>query len=695
MFGPDDALSSRLSTLLLVSAVCVLLAGLVLGSVAAGAVGPGILDRGSDSTEGLTQEDPAGLQSERDLSAFERQLAQRIQGQVESGAINLSQGQYGDVRERLDSSEYEELLDSYRSVSEETGNTERARNVTAFRRALANYTGLAERYSQTYSTYRLVQSSRDLRFGETWAGSTGHDDVTRSVARRLERIESALETNASRVAAVARTFDGDVQLDFDRTVESVQASFSNISARQAEVRADAFVQTELALDVRSTNASFREPLTVSGRLRLANGTAVTNRSIRFEVGEQTITTRTDAAGAFSFAYRPVTLPVDTEELSIRYVPDEMEPYLGANATVDISVASVEPTVDVSVASEPTVEVSPAPARVGYSDTVGVFGRVSVDDVGVPDAPVLVFADGRLLANATTGSDGTFERNVSIPATLEPGNRSLQARLALQGRSIQSADGSTTISVRERSTELSLTTTALDDRTARVTGRLTAADGRAIPNQTVTITADGEQVATVSTNASGWIDTTVLVPSGAVSDGRAELVASFDGRGLNLGSSDARATVSVSASGLPLWLLGGGLLVVAVAGVGIGGFVWRRSRSESSEPEASPDVIEDDAVADDSTDSGLDPEALLAAARESAPQVAVRLAYAAVRVSLDGPRDGTHWEFYRACTADADDAELASTLRTVTEGYERTNFAGDSVSESEAERIVSAADSLVR
>jgi len=697
VFGPDDTLSTRLSALLLVSAVCVLLTGLLIGGVAAGAVGPGLLDRGSDSTDGFPQENPADLQSERDLSAFERQLAQRIQGQVESGAINLSQGQYGDVRERLESSEYGELLDSYRSVSEETGNSERAQNVTAFRRALANYTGLADRYSRTYSTYRLAEMSRDLRLGESRAWPIRNDDVTRSIARRLERIETGLETNASRVAETAQVLDGDAQFDFASTARAVQASFSNISARQADVRAAVFVQTNLALDVPSTNVSFRNPLVVSGRLGMENGTAVANRPIRFEVGNQTILTRTDSGGAFSFEYRPVTLPADTERLSIRYVPDEMDPYLDANETVDVSVESVDPTVDVSVVSEPTVAVSPSPTSVGYNDTVETFGRVSVDGDGVSGAPVFVSLGGKLLGSATTQSDGTFQFNASLPADIQPGNRSLQTRLALQDRAIASASGSTTIRVRERSTALSLSSTVLEDRTARVTGHLTSEDGRPISNQTITITAGGQTVATVSTGAGGRINTTVLVPAEAVSGERADLVASFDGRGLNLGSSEAETTVTISDAGLPLWLLGGGLLVITVAGVGIGGFVWRRSRSDSGEREATPDVAADDAVTETALDSEVDPGTLLSGARNhlpGEPELAVRLAYAAVRVSLDGPQDGTHWEFYRACTAEADDSEFASALRTVTEGYERTTYAGDSISESAAERIVSATESMV-
>jgi urease beta subunit len=647
VFGPDDARSDRLSTLLLISAGFVLVVGTVLGGVVAGAAGPAFL--GTDGPADRTQEDPSTLQSERDLSAFERQMAQRIQGQVESGAINLSDGDFASVHDRLDSSEYQDLLDSYRSVASETGNAARARNVTAFRNALTNYSRAAERYSQTYSTYQFVRSSPALRFDRASVGTGLHADVSRSLAWRLERLERRVEGNASRVVDAAEALDnaGGSEFDLDSTVTSVQASQANISARQAAVREAVFVPTALSVDVRSTNVSFRNPLAVSGRLQMTNGTALSTQPVSFEVGNQTVRTRTDAAGAFSFTYRPVALPLDTSALDIRYVPDETMPYLDANTTVNVSV--------------------------------------------------LVFAEGRLLGNATTDGDGTLAFNTSFPAEVEPGTRSIQVRVPLRDRVIEPANGSASITVRERATALSVDSTVFAGRTVRVTGQLVLADGRGIANRSVSIDTDGEKLATVSTGTDGAINTTVMVPAEAAG-GDANISARFDGRGLNLDSSDARTTVSIATSGGPpwLWLLGGGLLVVIAVGAGGGAILWRRrsgSDADGSEP-IFAGVVGADSTADVSSE--IDAETLLSAAREQLPNDpdrAVRLAYAAARASLEGPPDGTHWEFYRAA-AEASSESFASMLRTVTEGYERASYATDSVSASEGEQVVSAVKSLI-
>jgi urease beta subunit len=687
VFGPDDARSDRLSTLLLISAGFVLVVGTVLGGVVAGAAGPAFL--GTDGPADRTQEDPSTLQSERDLSAFERQMAQRIQGQVESGAINLSDGDFASVHDRLDSSEYQDLLDSYRSVASETGNAARARNVTAFRNALTNYSRAAERYSQTYSTYQFVRSSPALRFDRASVGTGLHADVSRSLAWRLERLERRVEGNASRVVDAAEALDnaGGSEFDLDSTVTSVQASQANISARQAAVREAVFVPTALSVDVRSTNVSFRNPLAVSGRLQMTNGTALSTQPVSFEVGNQTVRTRTDAAGAFSFTYRPVALPLDTSALDIRYVPDETMPYLDANTTVNVSVSAVEPAIT----------VSPSPTAVGYNDTLSVSGRVAVEETGVSNVSVLVFAEGRLLGNATTDGDGTLAFNTSFPAEVEPGTRSIQVRVPLRDRVIEPANGSASITVRERATALSVDSTVFAGRTVRVTGQLVLADGRGIANRSVSIDTDGEKLATVSTGTDGAINTTVMVPAEAAG-GDANISARFDGRGLKLDSSDARTTVSIATSGGPpwLWLLGGGLLVVIAVGAGGGAILWRRrsgSDADGSEP-IFAGVVGADSTADVSSE--IDAETLLSAAREQLPNDpdrAVRLAYAAARASLEGPPDGTHWEFYRAA-AEASSESFASMLRTVTEGYERASYATDSVSASEGEQVVSAVKSLI-
>jgi hypothetical protein len=209
---------------------------------------------------------------------------------------------------------------------------------------------------------------------------------------------------------------------------------------------------------------------------------------------------------------------------------------------------------------------------------------------------------------------------------------------------------------------------------------------------VTVVA-GEDTTTVTTGRDGSFETSFVV---SADDGESLNVSvRFDATGSNLQSAAATQSVTVSGAGLPLWLYGVGLAGVVVL-VGVVLFVWRRRSGEEDEGEP---IVEDAGVTVDDDDERRSPdvEHLLAASRESIetgdPERAVRLAYAAMRASLDGPTDATHWEFYRDCAGNGYASETVETLRELTEGYERAQYATGSVSSMEAEGLVSAVGSV--
>jgi len=235
--------------------------------------------------------------------------------------------------------------------------------------------------------------------------------------------------------------------------------------------------------------------------------------------------------------------------------------------------------------------------------------------------------------------------------------------------------------------------SVEEEVVQVAGSVTFEDGTPAANRTVTVAA-GEDTTMATSGSDGSFEAS-FVASDADDGESLNVTVRFDATGSNLQSATATRSVTVTQAGLPLWLYGVGLAGVAVLG-GLALFVWRRRSGEESD---SDPVVEDSgaSVEDESVRRPSDAEDLLAASRESVesddPERAVRLAYAAMRASLDGPSDVTHWEFYRNCAMNGYDTETVETLRELTEEYERARFAAGPVSPRVAEGLVSTVASV--
>lgn len=670
MFGRDD-LADRLAVALLISAVCVLAAGIVVGVTLSGT------DLGGDGTTdgNVTQTDPSTLSGERDLSSFERQLAQRLQQRVESGAVNISQGQYADIRRQVNTSRYRALLDSYRSVASETGSGDRARNLTLLQRSLANYSRYAQRYATVYDTYQQVRNGTEI--GVDAAAEA------RLVARRLERIHR----NAS--AAGERALDRFERVDtaglnLSTSASAIRDDLRGLTRRQESVRAVSFVETRIDVRASDRAVSFADPIVLSGRLWMDNGTVLVEQPVQLRVGNRTFNTTTNGTGGFAVTYRPVRLPAASQAVTVQFEPTDRSPFLGSEQRVPVSVSRVEPTVT----------VSPSPRTAGYNDTLYVRGRIGVGDAGAPDAPVVARLDGRRIGNTTTDATGNYSLNVSLPSTVPTGERRIDVTVPLYGRALASTNASTTVTVRERATSLAVDAERIDGRLVRLTGRLRTDDGRGATNQTVAVGAGAETVTTLRTRPGGRINTTVVVPRAAVGNGTVALSVRFDGQELNLGTSVATATVTVPSSGPPGWLLAFVAVVVVVVAGGLALFARRRSTAVPDAGDAPAEPVAEDAAGETVR---ADPETLLSLARErlraGESDDAVRIAYAAVRVGMGATDGATHWEFYRDRAADGLDDGTAEALRDLTAAYERATYAATAVSSVEGERAIETAASV--
>jgi len=702
---PTDGLSRAL----VLVGVATLVVGLVVGAIAPAA---GVSGFGASGGGDPKQVDPASVGGGGDLSAVERQLAEQLAERARSGAANLSNGDIEQARERINGTEYEALLQQYASVANRTGNADQTLAYRRMLEAQAEFIEALDRYDRVYGRYESMRNAeytaaeladartrpdlREVEAGAAKPGPTNRTAVYRS-AHQLSRLADAVDRTGTRLTDRYERLGNLSNGNFTAARASITESVGNVTTRQGTVRNRTFVPTELTVDGHSRTASFSDPLYVRGSVA-ANGTGVANGTLTVTAGEQTLRTTTGPNGTFTVSYRPTLVSANRTNVTVAYVPENDSAHAPASERFAVNFTRETPQVGVTV----------EPDSLSYDDRLMVGGTVTVDGVGVPEAPYVVVVGGRVFARNVTDEAGRYDVSGPLPSSVSDGDQPVRVLVPLENRTLVGASANATVRVVELATDLSATATHVEGETVRVRGRLKRLNGGGVPNQTVDLAVNGTTVASAETTANGSFAKTVAVPDGLLGGGllggRASVVvtAAYRDAGSNLGPSRAAETVAVRTGGRPLAL--GGLAVLALALAGVAFALRRRpweragdqTAGESDRPGGRPSAATS-AAGDDG-----DAASLLAAARDRAgtdPEAAVRVGYAALRERIERrgavPSDGrTHWEFYRDCeAADVDEATL-ETLRTVTERYEQVAYAADAVGAEAARRTLDAVESLV-
>ncbi|QSW98247.1 hypothetical protein [Haloterrigena alkaliphila] len=632
-------------------------------------------DADNESNETVRHRNPDEYDENADEAQLERWLSGWMSSQLESGAIELSEGEYELASQYVDE-EYHDRLGQYVDVA---GETERAESFDDARSEQAEMTESVAEYEETREEYEAAREA-------------GDEERARELARELETLAEEIDGSSRSVKTHYDAISEDENIDLRDAAAEIEAVNEAVQAEQEEIRDAEFVETELTVESATEEISFTDPMTASGRLETTDGTPVADEEIRLDVGNQTLRTETDATGSFEFEYRPISVPLSADSVSVEYVPENQSIYLGSETSVPVEIEQVEPTLTVS-----DVE----PDTVAYGEPVTIGAELLVDGDRIDNVPLVVTLDGTALG-LFESREGTIAGNPTIPADVPTGERELRVSLPFEGRALASAADSTTITVEETEPALSVSASRIGEREISVNGTLEAG-GDGVQGQSIRLIADGTVLETMSTDGDGEFGGAVSIPE-ETATGDVQLVAVYDDEATNLARAEAATTVSFPAPGdslVPTWAwLALGLVAVAL---GTGAYRYR-SGSKSGEPEADRTDRDEPVSASDSTDS-FDPSAartLLARATEQAsqgdPDTAVQSGYAAVRRIL-GPRIDardslTHWEFYRRYQDSESAADRSSdVLRDVTEGYERAAFEPGGVSEREAETVLEDAREL--
>lgn len=644
------------------------------------------------------------------LEDVELWLAARMGDRIERSSVQLSQGEYEEARS-LVGEDYRQLLGKYVDVTGETGERD---------------DGSVDRFAQARETQdelvSQVQEYQETREEYREAKENGDEERARELARDLQRQADEIDDTSRQLERQYDTITNSTAVNLTGSSQAVGTVRSDVSEQQAAIRTEAFVETRLSLSTDAETISFTEPLEATGRLVAANGSPLSNRSVRFHVGAQNVTTTTDAEGRFVLTYRPTTVPVGEQSLPVRYVPANASKYLGADVNVSVTVEQVQPRIDLArqfdtlafddelVVNGSVTVVDVVNGSVTADDVVN--GSVTVDDVGAAAVPVVVTLGDEQLGNTTTGPNGSFTVEGTVPATVEAGERNLSVRVPLAERALTDVTTNASVQVASTETRLVLAESAFESGELRLSGTLETLTGRPVPNSSVAVILDGTRVGTGRTGTNGTFSARLDVPPRlrpASAGEPVQLVVAFYSGGTNLETARATDSIQGPSSGASAgtggfaWIqlslsklaVRGAiavLLVLGVAGVELRrdpGPVERSHQKpvDTDQPTGTVRLVPDQSVVD------------LATRRleEGATDAAVEVAYAAVRREVASAFDvagtRTHWEFLQAsCDAGLPDDE-SSAVADLTERYEWAAFAPGSVPDEDAEVAVDTARSF--
>ncbi|WP_157972308.1 DUF4129 domain-containing protein [Saliphagus sp. LR7] len=658
------AFALAVAALLLVAA-----AGATAGAPADGVV---LQTQNESDNETVRHQDPDEYSEDGDVEELEGWLSGWMNGQLEEGAVELSQGEYDAASGYVDE-EYYDRLEQYVDVAGETGGESSEESFREAGERQEEMTDSAREYEETRQEY---EDARD----------EGDEQRARELARELEALAGDVEESSEAVRTQYDEIENGTGADLGEADAAIETANEDVQESQAEIREAEFDETQLSLAIdERAEISFTDPLEVEGEVRTAEGDPIDDEELSFEVGNQTVTTESDGEGAFAFEYRPTTLSLATEELEVAYRPDNESAYLGTSENVSVAVEQVEPTI----------EGLSVPDRTAYGEEVTVEGEIAVGDVDVENVALAVVADGQRIGWVGV-ADGEFEGSVELPVSVPAGEVELGVAVPYEGRALAPVTATETVTVAEIPTDLSVSAERTGDGALRVDGSLSSEASGVVGERTIDVAVDGSTVGTATTGDEGAFSQRVEIPESA--SGNLTVRAEYDGSETSL--APAATTTQLAGGGgggalsaLPGWLRWAGLALAGLLVVGavVGARRYRRDETAPAGGAAASAASGGEERGERETAARL-ALSRAAAELEDDPEAAMEHCYAAVRHELaarvGGDRSMTHWEFYRRYSGEDDDL-----LRDATESYERAVFGREDIPRGEVRGLLERAREL--
>jgi hypothetical protein len=636
-------------------------------------------------------------------------LARTMGGQLENSSIALSNEQYDQARSVL-GDDYDKRLEQYVEVAGDTSSDtddSAAREFEAARDNQETLTNEVQRYRQQYAAYQEARAS-------------GNEREARVTAREMERTAANISERSRELNRNLEQIENTTTVDLSSGRTEVNETTENITETQAVIREQTLVGTTLTVQARDSTASFSDPGVVSGQIQTANGSVITDEAVELRVGNRTRTVRTNSNGVFETQYRPRSARLGSQSVPIEYVPDADSVYLTDNATFTIGVQQVTPDV--------TSEV--APETVGYGDRFNASASVTVETTGVDEIPVEFVMGDSVVAQTTTGPNGTATATIQVPVSVNDGESPVVARIPYEDRAIAGVQSETPVVVIETQTDLSVNVSRVDDG-VRARGQLQTAAGAPVADRPVQLQVDDTETQVVETNRNGSFQIVLADPQTSDS---VTVTATYNEPRSNLGDATATATLTGAGGGNPpvgsdsdndllvdtliAILFGSDENPSAGLGSGIIGYNWlpvlgggtaltvvvaswfvvsRFSRSQETDTSAPAETANgsmteaDQSSTPAATTSPTFEERIETYLDSGDYDAAVMAAYTAVHNELaveNGIDEGTtHWELLRQSRAHGVPDERTTDIETVVKAFETAAFAPMSIEPSQAQAAI--------
>lgn len=606
------------------------------------------------------------------LSQLERRLGERL---IASG-VAVEARQFDAAVAELEGNT-SELLAQYRRVSTDSPETlddEIAGELNLTVQQQRELIESARRARVTYSEYQLAQAR-------------GNTTRARQLGRELLEEAASANRTAAELLDRYQQLDNTTAINATRPISGIETTQDRLNQLRERIRNDEtvsgealFIDTTLAVDTATRNASPATPLRVEGRVT-ADGDGLADETVELIVGDRRVQTQTDSNGRFTLTFRPKTIEPGERTATLRFVPEPTTPYATTTTTFDVTVESAEPTVSATVNR----------SRVQFGDSAAVTGDIGVNGSALSGVAVAARLNSTVLERTRTGADGGFRLSAPIDASVPVGEQQITLIVSNSDAAVQQVRLTRRITVAPTPTDIRLTVSQHNQTTLRVAGELRTRNGTALRNRPVTLSVGGADPVIVSTDRAGEFNTTVSIPPGVVDGGIPFVARDIPVRGSfappdgNLKSTNATATISYTppaSQSLRNTLLG--TLAVAVAVVGA--VLWQRREVEFFDGAADTEVPETrELTSSPTSDAGPSPYTLLTTAESSLAASqdgdAIRLGYAALRrLYIDRYDPGpalTHWELHDKLQAELPDHDL-DTLSRATTAYERAAYSPEGV-----------------
>jgi hypothetical protein len=255
----------------------------------------------TNETNATQHENPDNTTGSGDLGQVQSHLAGQLSSTLADRTISLTRGEYEAANESL--GEFDSQLSKYVDVAGETDRNSGGDNQNDDGGSAGNDQGqeFEEAREQQREFGEELRTYRETRQAYEQAIENGNTTRARRLARQLVRQAENVTESGRQVDTALENLSAVSGSDTDQlraAEEAVEQTINTATETRREIINQEFTETQIQAQLDSDRVSFANPAQVTGQLTTPNGTALSNRTVAIDIGQQPVTVTTDNNGQF-------------------------------------------------------------------------------------------------------------------------------------------------------------------------------------------------------------------------------------------------------------------------------------------------------------------------------------------------------------------------------------------------------------